>query len=57
MGHLPLINTDPNLIPLLTPLFSSGFNSIEEQLGLEVSYIQTKTPLDLEIRATVKNCI
>ena len=57
MGCLLLINTNSSLIPLLIPLFSLGFNSMEEQLGLKVLYIYTETLLNLKIKAAVKNYI
>ena len=55
MGYLLLININANLIPLSIPLFNLDFNGIEEQLGLEALYIQTKAPLDLGIKAIIKN--
>ena len=57
MGCLLLIDINLSLISLLTPLFSLGFNSIEKQPGLKILYIYTETPLNLKIKAAVKNCI
>ena len=54
-GRSPLIDTDPNLIPLSTFSSDLDFNNIEEQLGSEVLYIQTKAPLYLGIKTIVKN--